>query len=163
MISILKTYWRELAIVLLLAVTAFLATRKDEVKVETVIEYRDKVVVKVEERVHYIDRIQVKTRTIVKKGDETRVEERTETGERTVDTGVSREESKEIARTKRQSVEAESAPSRYLLRVSRDFSTGGYSTGLYVRFFPNIPVSVGPEVNYHDKQFTLGVGIGVSL
>lgn len=157
-------WWRELLIAILICTVGYLATRKDKIKVETVVEYREKIVVKVEEKIKYVDKVQVKTRTIVKTKDgETRVQEETRTQERDITTRVREEQRKEIDHTRKESMVTQSAPARYVLGFGWDFNRSSYSGSLLVRPFPNVPISVGPVVTLQDRKFSLGVGIGVSL
>lgn len=162
--SLLIRWWREITIAILICAVGFLATRKDKIKIETVVEVKEKIVVKVEERVVYKDKVQVKTRTIVKtKEGETRVEERTESQERAVDSGIRREQEKTVDSSRKESMVVESAPERYVLGIGGSIDGSTYTGSFLVRPFPSVPVSVGPLVILKDSKFSLGIGIGVSL
>jgi exopolysaccharide biosynthesis protein len=162
--SLISKYWRESIIVVLICVVGFLSTRKDKVKIETVVEIKEKIVTKVEERVVLKDRDVVKTRVVtVNKEGERREEERTESKERTVDRGVSKEEAKEVNNRRTQSVEKVYAPETFLLGGSWYPRDSTYNLGFHVRVLPNVPVYPGVVVKYQDKKFGVGIGVQVGL
>ncbi len=162
--DLLVRWWREITIAILICAVGFLATRKDKIKIETVVEYREKVVTKVEEKIVYRERDKIKTRTIVKTKDgEVRVQEETRTKDRDISTGIRREQEKTVDTSRKESVETQSTPARYLLGVGGGIDGGTYTGSFLVRPFPNIPAYIGPMVILNDRKFSLGVSIGVAL
>lgn len=162
--SLISKYWREFSILFLICAVGFLATRKDKVKIETVVEVKEKVVVKVEERIIYKDRDVVKTRVVtVNKEGERREEERVESKERVESTRIHREETKTVDNRRTESVEQVRAPERFVLGLSYNFRDESYGGRFLVRVLPNIPISVGPEVNLRQGKLGLGIGVQIAL
>jgi len=160
---LLRNYWRELLIAILLVFAIWMTSLKNKTIVETKIEYIEKVVVKVEHRVEYRDRVQVKTRTVHKKGSEIYVKEITRTDESSVDTSVLREQEQETRRTERKSVETTTENPRFVLGISRDFSTGRVGAAVHYRPLPGLPIYLGPQVTIVNKVWTLGIGVLIAL
>ena len=158
-----KRFWKEIAIVALLGVVGWLFTLKNKTIVETKIEYVEKVVVKVEHRVEYKDRVTTKVRTVHKKGNEIHVREETRADESSVDTSVRSEQEQETRRTEQKSVVTEQETSRFVLGVSRDFSTGRVGASVQYRVLPSLPIYLGPQVTVERKVWTLGIGVTLIL
>ena len=159
----LTRFWREITIVALLVVVGWLFTLKNKTIVETKIEYVEKVVVKIEEKVQYVDRVTTKVRTIHKKGDEIHVREEIRAAESSVDTSVLREQEQENRRTEQKSVVTTSESPRFVLGISRDFTTRGFGGAIHYRPIPGLPIYLGPQVTVVNKIWTLGIGATLLL
>jgi hypothetical protein len=158
---LLKTYWRELTI-LLLSIFAYSLYRKEPRIVEsTKIEYVDRVV----EKVVTVEKEVVKDkkkRTTVQKPDGTKVitetEESTKTSENKEKTVVDKEEKETQTETKIQ-------------------TNHSYSLGIDVKLYPeteysasfqmrlgDLPLLIGPTIYVQQTEyFSFGLGIGIQL
>ena len=162
-LNTLKLYWREITIAVLLVFGIWITSLKNKTIVETKIEYVEKVVVRVQEKIEYRDRVQVKTRTVHKKGAEIYVKEVTRTDESRVDSSIYREQEQETRIAERKSVETTTENPRFVLGISRDFSTGRVGAAVLYRPIPSLPVYVGPQVNVVNRVWTFGIGVNLLL
>lgn len=159
--TLLKTYWRELTI-LLLGIFAYSLYRKEPRIVEvTKTEYVDRVV----EKVITIEKEVVKDkkkRTTIQKPDGTKVitetEESTKTNENKEKTVVDKEEKETQTETKIQ-------------------TNHSYSLGIDVKLYPeteysasfqmrlgDLPLLIGPTIYVRQTEyFSFGLGIGIQL
>lgn len=162
-LQLVKRFWRETTIFVLILACAFLATRKDRVITQTKIEYKDKIVTKVETQIEYRDKVTEKVRTIVKKGDETRVEERTITRDRDQLGRVREQETHESERKRSESVDSTHESARYLLGLQYYPRNSTYGISPQFRLLPGIPGYIGPAITLTDRKFSFGIGVTLIL
>lgn len=159
--TLLKTYWRELTI-LLLSIFAYLQYSKEPRIVETTkIEYVDRVVEKIVTVEKEVVRDK-KRRTTVQKPDGTKVV--TETEENTKVKESKEESTKETEQKITQSETKIESKHSYNLNLDvKMYPETEYSLSLKMRL-GDLPLLIGPTVYVGEtKHFQIGVGLGIQI
>lgn len=160
--TILKQYWRELAIAILAIVSYFALSRKPEIKEIVKVEYVDRVV----EKVVTVEKVVVKDkkkRTTVQKPDGTKIVTEVDQSTKTEE-GIAVVEKEKEERKKVEIITETHSKSRYNLGINAKlYPETEYSAGLYMRL-GDLPLMIGPTIHVRQTEhIQFGVGIGLQI
>lgn len=160
--TLLKQYWRELAIAILAIVSYFALTRKSETKEIVKVEYVDRVV----EKVVTVEKVVVKDkkkRTTVQKPDGTKIVTEVDQSTKTEE-GIAIVEKEKEERKKVEIITETHSKSRYNLGINAKlYPETEYSAGLYMRL-GDLPLMIGPTIHVRQTEhIQFGVGIGLQI